>query len=710
MLIVSEEALKELEIMKLSDIVKEEWGELIGGIGPKNPNYAALAKKLGWEKPKVRVPAGSSKPAQAQQPAQPEQPTQPEQPAPAQQTTGIGSKQIQTAMREYEKIVKQRMPKMVKGAMKEVELEVAKAEQQGIDPRPELTDWANAFFTPASFDASYTGELSRENIEKWLTDLIAKKYYEKMVGKVPANFSAPDTRSLIQRVFNDRFSEAQEKDQKSIRASDLNLDDISPDLRPIVRKAMVRFPMERDRLSAVIRMMQQDTARQQTNINNINRLDRENDEQDIELDSDDIRLNDLEKRVDSLEKGGPQESISEGKEGKNVHMTHLEDLVLDQGYDGVVSALQYVNGVRDMLAQGGGKQKVTVKWDGAPAIIAGIDPEDGKFFVGAKNVFAKSPKLVKDKKSLDEYFKGHPIHGILRYAFANLKKLGIKNVLQGDLLFSPERPPEEVEIDGERYLSFRPNTITYAVAADSDLAKRISRAKLGIVFHTTYEGASIPEMQASFGADISGLNDVADVWVEDAYYTDVTGSATLTDQENADLARDLTAISKRLSGIDKANFDKFRTDQDLGPMFNMFMNQRVRDNQGVGDPKAFVQDFLVFYKERIDKEVAKLKTGPEGKAGQAKLEKLKQTNQFIKDNVGTLYAMFDIYSKLIDVKLKTIAKLNTIQGIGTFLKTPDGYQVTNPEGYVAIGHEGGAVKFNDRLEFNRANFMLPKEW
>ena len=253
MLIVSEEALKELKIMKLSDVVKEEWGELIGGIGPKNPNYAALAKKLGWEKPKVRVPAGSSKPAQAQQPAQPEQPTQPaqvqqpeqptqpEQPAPAQQTTGIGSKQIQTAMREYEKIVKQRMPKMVKGAMKEVELEVAKAEQQGIDPRPELTDWANAFFTPASFDASYTGELSRENIEKWLTDLIAKKYYEKMVGKVPANFTAPDTRSLIQRVFNDRFSEAQEKDQKSIRASDLNLDDISPDLRPIVRKAMVRF-------------------------------------------------------------------------------------------------------------------------------------------------------------------------------------------------------------------------------------------------------------------------------------------------------------------------------------------------------------------------------------------------------------------------------------------------------------------------------------
>jgi len=140
------------------------------------------------------------------------------------------------------------------------------------------------------------------------------------------------------------------------------------------------------------------------------------------------------------------------------------------------------------------------------------------------------------------------------------------------------------------------------------------------------------------------------------------------------------------------------------------MNSRVRSGQTVGDPKLFVKDFLAFYKERIDKEVAKLKGGPGSTAYDNRMNKLKQTNQFIKDNLNTLYAMFDIYSKLIDVKMKTIAKLNTIQGIGTFLKTPDGYQVTNPEGYVAIGHEGGAVKFNDRLEFNRANFMLPKEW
>ena len=54
-------------------------------------------------------------------------------------------------------------------------------------------------------------------------------------------------------------------------------------------------------------------------------------------------------------------------------------------------------------------------------------------------------------------------------------------------------------------------------------------------------------------------------------------------------------------------------------------------------------------------------------------------------------------------------KLNTIQSIGSFLRTKRGYKVTNPEGYVAI-KKGGAVKLVDRLEFSRANFTMAKDW
>jgi hypothetical protein len=403
--------------------------------------------------------------------------------------------------------------------------------------------------------------------------------------------------------------------------------------------------------------------------------------------------------------------ILEAKEGKNLHMTHVEDLILDNGYEGAVRAIQFIDGVRDMLAQGGGKQQVTVKWDGAPAVFAGEDPADGKFFVGTKSVFAKASKKVKSKDDLDEYYEGTPLYNILGVCLEKLSKLGIQGkVLQGDLLFSPERPPEETEIDGESWIAFKPNTITYAVKKDSDAAKRIQAADLGIVFHTTYTGDSVESMTANFGANVSELQKASDVWVEDAYYKDYTGTATLSDQENKETLQDIAQMKGALKAINKADFDKFRTDQDLGPMFNIYMNSRVRNNQNVGDPKAFVKDFLKFYKERINKEVAKLSGGPGTKAYDNRIAKLKQTNQFVKDNMGTLLSVFTLYSSVIDAKLGLIRKLNNIDSIGTFLKTDDGYKVTNPEGFVAIGHEGGAVKFNDRLEFNRANFTVPKDW
>lgn len=403
-------------------------------------------------------------------------------------------------------------------------------------------------------------------------------------------------------------------------------------------------------------------------------------------------------------------SLLEAAAGKNVHLVHLEDLVFDEGYAGAEKALQYLDGVRDMLAQGGGKAQVTVKWDGAPAIIAGIDPADRKFFVGTKSVFAKSPKLVKDKKSLKEYYGGTPLYEILEKAFVYLKKLGISGVLQGDLLFTPLRPVESNIIDGESYITFRPNTITYAVKEGSALAQRIKRAKLGIVFHTTYTGDSIESMTANFGANISGLNQLPDVWVEDAYYKDYTGTVTLTDNENAGMLNDIGVIRAQLQKIKPAKFNQFLSEPDLSAFLNQYVNSLTRSGQAVSDPKTFISGFLKFYKEKITAEIEQLKGGPDSPAAKKRIEKINAVNKFASDNFDTLAGMLEIYRQLIRVKLALIKKLNQAEGIGTFLKTDAGYRVTNPEGFVAIGHSGGAVKLNDRLEFNRANFVLAKEW
>ena len=75
--------------------------------------------------------------------------------------------------------------------------------------------------------------------------------------------------------------------------------------------------------------------------------------------------------------------------------------------------------------------------------------------------------------------------------------------------------------------------------------------------------------------------------------------------------------------------------------------------------------------------------------------------------------MFDLYNLIVDAKLMVVRKLDSAKQIGTFLKTSDGYKVTEQEGFVAIDRFGkNAVKLIDRLQFSAANFSpdIIKGW
>ena len=81
---------------------------------------------------------------------------------------------------------------------------------------------------------------------------------------------------------------------------------------------------------------------------------------------------------------------------QNLHMTHLEDAVIDGGVTGTRNVINYIRNIRDMLSGNtAAPVSLTTKWDGAPAIFAGKDPSDGKFFVAKKGVFNKTPNYIK---------------------------------------------------------------------------------------------------------------------------------------------------------------------------------------------------------------------------------------------------------------------------------------------------------------------------
>lgn len=393
---------------------------------------------------------------------------------------------------------------------------------------------------------------------------------------------------------------------------------------------------------------------------------------------------------------------------KNTHLEHLEDDILNNGSEGGKNAICFLRELADMLTQKKSQIKITTKWDGAPAIICGKDPVSGNFFVGTKSVFAKgAPKVCFTEKDIDMFYEEGQLNQKLKTALKYLSKLNIKGVVQGDLLFTNDKTLGN--INGERVIHFRPNTITYAVPADTPLADKISAAKIGIVFHTKYTGNSIPEMTAGFGVDISKFNKVSDVYVTSASFTDASGAATFSQSE---LRNYIAAVNRAEGSLKQASkfLDVLTATGEskfiMSKLFKTYFNTFIREGKRLTNAKDIANQFSNYYSNLLDKEIASKKTeAAKNKYLKMKLEGL----QFIANNQQAVYMTVASYMNLQTAKAMVIRQLEKVKTLGTFIKTEDGYKVTAPEGFVAI-KSGSALKLVDRLEFSRANFTVAKDW
>ena len=398
--------------------------------------------------------------------------------------------------------------------------------------------------------------------------------------------------------------------------------------------------------------------------------------------------------------------LAEAKEGKNLHLEHLEDEVLNNGIQGTRAAINFLQSLRDMLA-GNSKSSVnvTVKWDGAPAVFAGINPENGKFFVGTKGVFNVNPKINYTDADIDANHSSSGLNSKLKVALKYLPKLGIKNVLQGDMLFTQEDLKTE-KIDGKSYTTFQPNTILYAVPTDS--SDRITKAKMGIVWHTTYSGTKLQDMKASFGADVKGLTKTNDVWFSDADYEDRSGTINFNKTETDSFTNVLSLAGKKFRSFDSTFMKSLIDRQDVLTLIKTYSNVKVRAGEEIRNTSKHVEDIINYVNTKIQKDIDKLRT----KTSKDKKTKYKQdVINVLSVNKKHLKNMFDMQNLLIQAKNLVIRKLEKAKGaMDTFIRTDNGFRVTAPEGFVAIDHSGKAVKLVDRLEFSRANFNAAKNW
>jgi hypothetical protein len=395
-------------------------------------------------------------------------------------------------------------------------------------------------------------------------------------------------------------------------------------------------------------------------------------------------------------------------EQKNLHMEHLEDEVLNGGVEGTRGAINFLQGLRDMLAgHGSSSVNVTVKWDGAPAVFAGINPENDQFFVGTKGVFAKNAKINYSHEDINKNHKAG-LAKKLHTALDELSKVGIKGVLQGDMMYSSDDLNKE-EIDGVSYITFQPNTIVYAVPVKSQLAAKIMSSKMGIVWHTTYSGDTMEDMSASFGVPAGAFQETGTVWQADASFRDTSGTSTMTKKETDEVTSILTKAGKLFQQLDSNVLRMVSDDPQTALLVKTYNNTKVRAGTKISNVRKHTAGLIAFVYDRLKADIDRVK---QEKTKAAKKVTMDRYVGFLRKNSSELVKIFAMQNLLIDAKLLIVRKLESIKGLAkTFVKTSTGYRVTAPEGFVAIDNlKGGALKLVDRLEFAHQNFNAAKNW
>ena len=401
--------------------------------------------------------------------------------------------------------------------------------------------------------------------------------------------------------------------------------------------------------------------------------------------------------------------LHEEKTGILMHLQHLEDLILDEGIAGLRFVEDVLREFHRMLKHGGVSTSlnITTKWDGAPSVIFGPDPADGVFFVATKAAFSKTPKLMKTHQQIQDQYGDTGVSDKLHTCLSELSQLKPKQILQGDLLYTGSVPTEV--IDGTSCLVFRPNTIAYAVDANSELGHRIARSTLGIVIHTMYagHGKSIADYHSTpiTPGVFASLTRSARVVTIDHTFDDVSGTVTFTTREESDFALAYAKISEGAGHIPVSLFTEI-TQEPVHGLIQMFINDRVRQGNL---PKGIdaVNGLSEFISTRRDMELAKLKTDA---AKQKKAESFNHMLNNIHAHHAHYAAWFNLHMSIANAKNIITQKLSQTSKIGTFIPTDTGYRLTGHEGFVAVSHSGKMVKLVDRLEFSRNNFLVPKQW
>lgn len=407
------------------------------------------------------------------------------------------------------------------------------------------------------------------------------------------------------------------------------------------------------------------------------------------------------------------QEADEPVKAKLKHLEHIEELIINEGPEGAQRALMFID--RLIAAVGGkndSKLAVNVKIDGAPSLTCGPmpagEPNAGDFFVGTKS--ALNPNGKRYTKANADMIAAENSPGLaekLTAALEYLPAVGIKSILQGDFLFTPG-DLKDASINGKQYITFKPNTITYAVEKGSKAAKEVAQAKMGIVFHTVYEGDTIATMHATFNPDLSALKQTPDVWWKSNKVQDFSETMPHSKDAVSKLTRLSQKAQQEFKLIDKTLFLAMQENNQLASFIKMHLNSKVRQNELVGHIEQHIDQLAAFVDRRHQLDMEKFKTAKKQQQVAAARQQYAQVIQQLRPQ---LIALFTFFNTVTDIKLLFLQSVKSFGGIEAFFKNGDSYEKTAGEGLVIADTENNEItKIVDRLTFSQQNFNMQKDW
>lgn len=396
---------------------------------------------------------------------------------------------------------------------------------------------------------------------------------------------------------------------------------------------------------------------------------------------------------------------------KNLHINHIEDEPFINGYAGALGALQFIEQIASLLGGAASKNSynVTTKYDGAPAVIFGISPITGHFFVGTKSVFNKSEAKI-NHTEIDIDRNHGDVPGLvikLKEALKYLKDIcPDTGVFQGDFLFSHNDLTTE-NIDGEQHTVFRPNTISYAVPKASDLGKTIDSVKLGLVVHTRYTGETFSNMSAEFNVKRAEFKPSNHVWLIDPAIESLGKHDVTNAKTNKQLESIISSIHKTLSQLSRTFVNEIAANENLSASLLKFTNYLVREGKSIPSAVAHAEEYIAFNNKEREKAFNNYKTEKK----KAEITQIKQYElDWLTTNKNQLVLLFTLQKLLQEAKLLLLESLNKISSLKGFAKDSTGFKYIGAEGFVAVDKDNKTVKLIDRMSFSRLNFTMPKNW